>query len=166
MTVAGEPFPQTPQDGDAIAIVLAPAVVPELHLIGIGTNHRDRLEPGGIERQKAVVVLKQDDGFLCDPLSQIHVFGAASDPRQRGDVGIRPPIEQPRCKLRVEDAPRCFVDCGQGYLFLAHQPGQVLEAAWTWGFQINASQERLSSSLGIIRRDMMQPGIEINPAPI
>ena len=55
---------------DADLVRRAAAVFAKLNTSGVGTNDRDRANPGSVERNEIVFVLEQDDGFARSLQSQ------------------------------------------------------------------------------------------------
>ena len=96
---------QTAQDGDTVMVVLAPAVVAELDLVGIGANHRDRFQFGRIERQQTLSFFSStmDSSAIRCASATCSALRAILD--QMGQIGVGTPVEQPTDEFRVQDPP-------------------------------------------------------------
>lgn len=69
-------FPEGFQQGNPVFVASAPGLISELHLMGIRTNQRNRMQFVDVQRKKLFVVLQQDDRFFGQFACQRHLFGS------------------------------------------------------------------------------------------
>src|SRR5580704_17406537 len=107
------------EDADLISRYWVAAIPAEVHVSGVGPDHRNRFQFLLIEREEIFLILEQYDGLLRDLQSRLLMLGVIRSFLCVVGIDVRI-LEQAETKLRFQHALYGSIQLGLCYFAVAH----------------------------------------------
>ena len=133
----------------------------QAQLGGVGSDHGEAVQAGGVQRQQAALVLQQHDGLARRFCGQGTMLGAVGDLHGRFGAGERL-LEQAQEELGGQHAAGGGIHRGFRDTSSAHFVDQIGEAAAQ--LDVHTGQQRLARGVGRVRCHEVKP-VELVHAP-